>query len=239
MQATSTAATTITKQSQTMSSDQLNTYMSKVYLWLIIGLSISGFVAYYLANAPYLDSAILESSWCFTVIFSLQLVFCIFFRKIVSRLTIFVSTLLYMFYSVLTGIVLSLLANIYTTTSIEFVFFATAVGFFGLSAFGLITRRNLNGWGTFFITGLFGLISIYIAALFLPSLRSNSMQMALSALGVIIFSGLTAYDTYKIKCMAQSGSFSGTAGVLNGAFLLYLDFINLFLDIIFLFAKRK
>lgn len=234
-----TAPMSKTPKANSMSAGQLNTYMSKVYLWMIIGLGISGFVAYYMAGAPYLEGAIVDSSWCFWVIFGLQMLFCFFFRRIVYRLGVTASTLLYMLYSATTGIVLSVLTLSYTAVSIDFVFFGTALGFFCLSAFGLLTRRNLNGVGSFCITGLFGILGVCAASIFLPSLRSNMMQLALSALGVLVFSGLTAYDSYKIKRMAQLGILSGRAGVLNGAFMLYLDFINLFFDLLSLFGRRR
>ncbi len=136
------------------------------------------------------------------------------------------------------GASLSTILLVYTGTSVAQVFFATAAAFGGLSLWGYTTKRDLSAMGTFLIMGLVGLIVASVINLFL---QSSAMQLVISGIGVLLFAGLTAYDTQKIKSMyfqVQGTSFMGKS-VVMGALTLYLDFINMFLFLLRLFGDRR
>lgn len=145
---------------------------------------------------------------------------------------------LYWAYTVLMGLSLSTVFLVYTSTSIAQVFFATAAGFAGLSLWGYTTKRDLSGFGTFLIMGLVGLIVASIINLFM---RSGTLSLAISGIGVLLFAGLTAYDTQKIKSLyfhVRGTDMMGKA-VIMGALELYLDFVNMFLFLLRLFGSQR
>jgi FtsH-binding integral membrane protein len=157
----------------------------------------------------------------------------------INRISTGTAKLLFWVYAVLMGLSLSTIFLVYTAGSIAQAFFATAAAFAGLSLWGYTTKRDLSGMGTFLIMGLFGLIVAMIVNFFM---RSTAMDLAISAIGVLLFAGLTAYDTQKIKSMyfavAGTGDVVAKAAVM-GALTLYLDFINLFLFLLRLFGDRR
>jgi hypothetical protein len=156
-----------------------------------------------------------------------------------SRLATGTLQLLFWAYALLMGLSLSTLFLVYTDASIAQCFFATAAGFAGLSLWGYTTKRDLSAFGTFLIMGVVGLI----IAMLLNALvfHSGPMGLAISALGVLIFAGLTAYDTQKIKSMYDYVSGTEMQGkmVIMGALNLYLDFINMFLFLLRLFGSSR
>jgi hypothetical protein len=156
----------------------------------------------------------------------------------INRISTGTAKTLFWVYAVLMGLSLSSIFLVYEMGSIAQAFFATSAGFACLSLWGYTTKRDLSAMGTFLIMGLFGLIVAMIVNFFM---QSPAMDLAISALGVLIFAGLTAYDTQKIKSMyfAVAGTdFIGKAAVM-GALTLYLDFINLFLFLLRLFGDRR
>ena len=145
------------------------------------------------------------------------------------------ATLLFIAYSALNGVTLSIVALVYTADSIASTFVTTAAMFGAMSAYGYMTRRDLSSWGSFLFMGLIGVVIASIVNIFVGS---SAVSWIISGLGVIVFTGLTAYDTWKIKAMAAAGA-GGRKPAILGALTLYLDFINLFLMLLRLLGDRR
>jgi len=146
-----------------------------------------------------------------------------------------VATLLFIAYSALNGVTLSVVALVYTADSISSTFVTTAAMFGAMSAYGYMTRRDLSSWGSFLFMGLIGVVIASIVNIFVGS---SAVSWIISGLGVIVFTGLTAYDTWKIKAMAAAGA-GGRKPAILGALTLYLDFINLFLMLLRFTGQRR
>lgn len=221
-------------------------FMSKVYLWMVCGLVLSAATAYYIYSQPTLFKTILTHRGLFFGLIIAQFGAVIVLSWLNQRLNAVMATLIYLLYTVLTGVTLSVVLYAYTQQDITMAFAVTASAFFALSMFGYITKKDLGPLGTFVMMGLFGMIAMMLLSFFIPALRSNTMQMTISAIGVLVFSGLTAYDTQKIKMtylqLQNNGATTGSEEskfAINGALNLYLDFINLFLSLLRLFGGSR
>lgn len=209
-------------------------FLTKVYGWMTGGLAVTGVTAWWA-----FDSGIAAKlgGWMFALIIAeLALVWVI--SGMINKLNSATASALFLLYSVLTGITLSTIGYVYTESSIMNVFFITAGSFAALSFYGFTTKKNLNGIGSFMIMGLFGIIIASVVNIFLGSSMLNTM---ISIIGVIVFAGLTAYDTQKLKEMATEimhDNELAQKGAIVGALSLYLDFINLFLMLLRLLGDR-
>lgn len=219
----------------------VTSFMNGVYLWMMVGIIISGLTAYAVASHPDMVMYITQNKIIFygLIIFQLAAVFAL--MGWVQRMSVGVASLIYALYATLVGLTFSVLFLVYTMSSISNAFFTTAFAFAGLSAYGYLTKRDLGPIGTFCMMGLFGLIGVMLLGLFIPSMMTNTLQLTISAIGVLVFSGLTAYDTQRIKALqSQFGSADeARKGAIYGALILYLDFINLFLNILRLMGDRR
>jgi uncharacterized protein len=216
-------------------------FMSRVYFWMMLGLLISGLVAYNLSASPaVLQNLLSHRMWWYGLI-ALQFVAVIGLSAFVNKMSLALTCLVYIAYAALTGITFSTIFLVFTSQSISEVFFITAFAFIGLSFFGLATKRDLGPIGSFCMTGLFGLIGFILITFLFPSILTNSVSMTINVLAILIFSGLTAYDTQRIKQFNPIGADSAVAqkAAISGALMLYLDFINLFLNLLQLFGERK
>jgi len=222
----------------------LRAYMLRVYNLMALGLAITGVAAYgsYLlafgdGGLTAFGQAIYLSPLRWVVIFApLALVMFLSFR--IQHMSVGAAQATFWSYAALVGLSLSTIFMVYTQTSIMQVFFITATAFGGLSLYGYTTRRDLSGMGSFMVMGLFGLVIASIVNIFL---QSSGLQWALSVIGVLVFSGLTAWDTQAIKEMYYEGDDEATGGrkAIMGALRLYLDFINLFMSLLQLFGNRE
>ena len=206
--------------------------MRKVYVWMALALAITGVTAYGVANSPNIMVAIFSNRLLFwgLIIAELALVFIV--SGMINRLSLTTATLLFTLYSVLNGVVLSSIFVVYSGTSIAKVFFITAV-------YGYTTKRDLSSVGKLMFMGLIGLIIASIVNLFI---KSSGLDLILSYIGVIVFVGLTAWDTQKIKQMlaTQEDIDEGAQKIaLVGALSLYLDFVNLFLYLLRIFGGSR
>lgn len=221
----------------------LSRFTSTVYLWMMVGLAISGGVAYYISIHPAIVYSIAKTPTLFFGLIIAQLAAVMAFSFLNRKLNPAMATLLYLVYTVLVGVTFSVILFAYTRENIYNAFAVTAGAFFALSAFGYITKRDLGPLGTFVTMGLFGVIILMVLSFFIPELQSSTAQMVISGLGVIVFAGLTAYDTQKIKMMYLQSAGADEAQTkkfaINGALSLYLDFINLFLMLLRLFGGRR
>jgi FtsH-binding integral membrane protein len=216
-------------------------FMSRVYGWMTGGLCITGAVALYVSGNPEMVRTIVGNPILFWALIIAQLGAVFALSGLINRISATTATAIYVGYAVLTGLTLSSIFLIYTGSSIASTFATTALGFGGLSAFGLVTKRDLGPIGSFCTMGLFGLIGFGLLSMFFPSLMGGPGSFIFSIVGLIVFAGLTAYDTQKIKNMNVSGA-DGEAqrkGAIMGALMLYLDFINLFLSLLRLTGRRR
>ena len=222
----------------------LRTYMLKVYNLMALGLAITGIAAYAAFTFAFADGqltafgqAIYVSPLKWVVMLApLALVFYMSFR--INSMSVSAAQTTFWVYAGLMGLSLSSIFMIYTGQSIVQTFFVTAASFGGLSLYGYTTKRDLSGMGSFLIMGLFGLIIASIVNIFLGL---SALDFAISAMGVLIFAGLTAWDTQKIKEMYFEADGADVAGrkAIMGALTLYLDFINLFLFMLRFLGNRE
>jgi uncharacterized protein len=222
----------------------LRSYMLRVYNYMAVGLGLTGLaaVATFMAavdngQLTSFGQLLFASGFRWVVIFApLALVFFITFR--VQRMSVAAAQLTFWIYASLVGVSFASLGLVYAHESIARVFFITAASFGGLSLWGYTTKRNLTGMGSFLFMGLIGLILASLVNLFL---QSSAMQFVISSVGVLVFAGLTAYDTQRIKEMYFEADDAATAGrkAIMGALTLYLDFINMFLMLLQLFGNRN
>jgi hypothetical protein len=226
---------------QTQVQVRVNDFIRKVYNWMAIGLALTGFIAYYVANTPALLNLILGNQILFfgLIIAELALVFTISAR--VHRMKASTATALFVLYAALNGATLSFIFIIYTRSSIASTFFVCAGTFIACSIYGWTTKRDLTSMGGFLTMGLIGIIIASLVNLFI---RSSAMHMIISYIGVLVFVGLTAYDTQSLKAMAVSqpsdvGASAIRKGAILGALKLYLDFINLFLMLLRILGNRN
>jgi FtsH-binding integral membrane protein len=228
----------------------LRAHMIRVYNYMAAAVALTGVVAWFTFQAAVVtdaSGAITGLTALGQTIFSgplmivlmlgtLGLVFFLSFR--IHKLQFTTALTLFMVYAALLGVTLSSIFMVYTGASITRVFFISAASFGALSLWGYTTQRDLSGMGSFLIMGLFGLIIAMVVNIFL---KSTGLDFVISAAGVLIFAGLTAWDTQKIKEMydvSDDGTVSGRKAVM-GALSLYLDFINLFLMLLRLVGDRR
>ncbi len=217
-------------------------FMSGVYGWMTGGLCLTGVVAWNVAGSPELVQAIFGNRLLFWCLIIAQLGAVVALSGLINRISSLMATLIYVLYAGLTGLTLSSIFLIYTGSSIAQVFGVTAFGFAGLSGVGYFTKRDLGPVGSFCMMGLFGLVGFSLLSLLFPSLMTGGSSFAFSIVGIIVFAGLTAYDTQKIKAMNVPGSQDAGAArkkEIFGALMLYLDFINLFLSLLRLTGRRR
>ena len=228
----------MTDQRLTMSAEAIAAeqqgFMVKVFGWMGGGLLVSGLVATWVAtNVGFIGMG------TFIVAAIIQLVVVISLVSRVERMSATMATGLFIFYSALTGVTLSTLLLIYTAESVASTFVITA-GVFGVMAFyGYTTKKDLTGWGSFLFMGLIGIILASVVNIFM---RSSAMGIVISYVGVLIFTGLTAYDVQKIKSknvLGNAGTDEDTKEAVIGALALYLDFINLFIMLLRITGTRR
>lgn len=213
----------------------LRAYMLSVYNYMAMGLGLTGGVALLVVSSPALFNAIKPMMWLF-IFAPLGLVFFMSFKINTMKYT--TAQAVFWLYAALNGVAFSVLFAVYTYESIARVFFITAGMFAAMSLYGYTTKRDLTAMGSFLFMGLIGLIIASIVGLFW---HSTMLQFLISIAGVLIFTGLTAYDTQTIKEGYVEGSSKEVAGkrAIFGALQLYLDFINLFIMLLRLMGDRR
>ncbi|MBP7865597.1 MAG: Bax inhibitor-1/YccA family protein [Acidobacteria bacterium] len=214
-------------------------FLQRVYGWMFFGLALTALMAYYTVSEPGLLRAVVGNQAVFFGLIIGELVLVLVISAMIRRLSPAVASLLFIVYSLLNGLTLSVILLVYTQESIASAFLVCAAMFGALSLFGLTTRRSLDGLGAFCTMGLTGLVVAMLVSLFW---RNNMLEFVINCVGIIVFTGLTAYDTRKLKQMSASvgaeGSVAQSAAIL-GALTLYLDFINLFLFILRFMGGRR
>lgn len=220
---------------------RVNSFVRSVYNWMGIGLALTGLVAYYVASTPEIQTLIFGSGIVFFGLIIAQLALVFFISSRIYRIQALTATALFMIYSVLNGATLSSIFLVYARSSITNAFFVCSATFIACSIYGYTTRRDLTSMGGFLTMGLIGIVIASLVNLFF---QSTGVSMVISYIGVLVFVGLTAYDTQAIKNMAltQPADMDAAAvrkGAILGALKLYLDFINLFLMLLRIFGGSR
>jgi FtsH-binding integral membrane protein len=216
----------------------LRSYMLKVYNYMASGVLLTGVVALLFANSSIGQSIMLGGGLLRWVIVFAPLVFVLIMSFGVNRMQTTTLQAMFWGFAAVMGLSLSTVFLVYTGTSIAQTFFAVSAAFLGLSLWGYTTKKDLSAFGTFLIMGVVGLFVAMLINLFL---QSPAMDLAISAIGVLLFAGLTAYDTQKIKSMYAyvAGTDMMMKTVVMGALNLYLDFINMFLFLLRFMGDRR
>ena len=218
--------------------ERVTVFLRAVYGWMCTGLAITAATAWFVAGSPALMSAIIGNRAGFWILAIAQLGIVIALSARVDKLSASAASALFIVYSALTGVTMSFVLLAYTGESVASTFLVTAAMFGGLALYGTSTRRSLAGMGQFMFMGLIGLLIASFIGIFW---QNDGLQFMISLVGVIVFTGLTAWDAQRLKSMAlavEGGR--ATQYAVVGALALYLDFINLFLFLLrFLGGRRR
>ncbi|NBD10884.1 MULTISPECIES: Bax inhibitor-1/YccA family protein [Corallococcus] len=209
-------------------------FMSRVHGWMFAGLALTGVMALLTVTNQALLQIALEYRMGL-ILAELGLVMALSF--LAPRLSGPVAAMMFLGYSAMNGVTLSVLFLIYTAGSLAQVFFITSAVYGAMAVYGTVTKKDLSGWGTFLFMGLIGILVAGLVNLFI---RSDAVSFVTACAGVLVFAGLTAYDTQKLREYHAGTGYQSTAAVsIVGALTLYLDFINLFLSLVRLLGKRR
>ena len=230
-----TNSMTLTQAKQEVSS----IFLAKVFNWMAVGLGITGVISWFTASSGLAAQLVQGPLFMILLFAELGLVFYLSAR--INKIQAATATSLFIGYAALNGLTLSMVFLAYTAESIAGTFFITAGMFGAMAVYGLITKRDLSGMGSFLFMGLIGIIIASIVNIFL---KSSSLYWAISLIGVFVFVGLTAYDVQKIKKIGEDGIMEQgpemvRKGAIMGALALYLDFINLFLMLLRFFGGSR
>jgi FtsH-binding integral membrane protein len=212
-----------------------NTLIRQVYAWMAGGLFITALLAVFTISSPAMLKIIFGNRLVFYGLILGELGLVVAISAAINRLSATAASGLFLLYAALNGVTMSAIFAVYTAESIGSTFVITAATFGAMSIYGTVTKRDLTGMGSFLFMGLVGIIIASVVNIFT---KSSAASWIISAMGVIVFTGLTAYDTWKIKAMAAAGA-EGRKPAILGALTLYLDFINLFLSLLRLLGDRR
>ena len=212
--------------------------MSKVYLWMTLALVVTGMTAYYVASSPAILYAIVSNQIAFWGLFIGELVLVFVLSSRIMSLSFVTASLMFVKYSIMNGVFFSFILLAYTEQSIATTFLITAGTFGAMSLFGFVTKRDLSAMGRILFMLLIGLLIATVVNIFM---KAEGLTLLLNYAGVVIFVGLTAYDTQSIKQMLQEhGDKEGAEKIaLLGSLSLYLDFINLFIYLLRFFGESR
>ena len=215
-------------------------FMNQVYQWMTVGLLLTGAVAWFASGSETAISLIYGSKMSLIVLMLLLIGLPLGLQGMLPRLSAGAATMWFLLYSAVVGLIFSSIFLVYTGSSIAATFVVTAGMFGGMSIYGTVTKRDLTSWGSFLFMGLLGLILAMVVNIFL---QSPMLHFVISGAGVLIFTGLTAYDTQKMRALGENAPLDDATvmrrGVILGALTLYLDFINLFLMLLRLLGNRR
>lgn len=218
----------------------LNAYMRGVYQWMAGGLGLTAIMAYMVASSPSLVQAIFGNPILFWGLIIAEFGLVMGISGGISKLSASTASGLFLLYSALNGVTLSAILLAYTQASVAGTFVICAGMFGAMSVYGMVTKKDLTSMGSFMFMGLIGIILASVVNIFL---KSPGLDFAISGIGVLVFVGLTAYDTQKLKVMGQSAPMNDATavrrGTILGALTLYLDFINLFLMLLRFFGQGR
>ncbi|HEX7489447.1 MAG TPA: Bax inhibitor-1/YccA family protein [Anaeromyxobacteraceae bacterium] len=216
-------------------SDVERRFMTAVYRWMTFGLAVTAVVAYSVASSEEALRLIVGNRLVFFGLIIAEFGLVIGISAAANRLSAASAGGLFLLYSALNGATLSVVLLMYTGSSVALAFVTTAGTFGAMSVYATVTRRDLSSWGSFLMMGLLGVVIASVANIFL---HSGMMSYVISCAAVVVFTGLAAYDTQKLRALARAGG-GAAAMPVNGALALYLDFVNLFLALLRLLGGRR
>lgn len=217
----------------------LRAFVVKVYGWMMAGLLVTGIAALLTLNTPGMLELIFGSRWRVIALVLVQLGLVGWLSVRIEQMSAVVATTVFVAYAALTGVTLSAIFLLYTAESLASTFFVTAGTFGAMSAYGYFTERDLTSLGSFLMMGLIGIVLASLVNLFL---QNSIVYWVSTYVGILIFVGLTAYDTQKLKAISTAAlrdADTEQRGAIMGALRLYLDFINLFLLLLRVMGRRK
>lgn len=215
----------------------LRKYMLQVYNFMACGVLLTGIVAFAVSSSPAAIETIFGSGLSFVVMLA-PFAFILVLSFGINKISASTAQALFWAFAATMGVSMASVFLAYTGESVSRVFFITAGAFAGLSLYGYTTKKDLSGFGSFLIMGLIGIVIASVVNIFLAS---SALQWMISVVGVLVFAGLTAYDTQRIKLMYNELDDSETYGkkAIMGALSLYLDFVNMFMMLLHLFGNRE
>jgi len=219
--------------------DETRHYFQKVFGWMFLGLAITGIVAYYVSVNKSIGEVIFGNEVLFFGLLGLELILVFTLAGAAKKMSARMAVFLYLLYCFVTGLTLSVIFLVYTIESIGYTFFLCALIFALLSLYGFFTKNDLTGLGPILSVGLVCIITASLINIFI---RNDTTDLFITIVGILVFSGLTIYDTQKIRKMniiGNEGTEEDVKESIRGALELYLDFVNLFLKLLRLLGKRK
>ncbi len=229
----------VPSQAQAQSEASVSGFLSRVFLWMALGLTVSAAGSWWLMAQPSLLMGLLKNQWAFIGLAVVEIGLVLWLSMAVMRMSAALATTLFLAYSFLNGITLCPILLIYTGSSVVNTFVITAGTFFFFSVYGLTTKKDLTSMGGLFMMGLIGVILASVVNIFL---KSSALEWGITFVAIAVFLGLIAYDTQKLKKIHAMGFESADMEkriVILGALTLYLDFINLFIQLLKIFGKRR
>lgn len=214
-------------------------FLATVYMWMAAGLALTAVVSLFTVSTPALLQAVFGNQIVFFALMFAELGLVIGVSAAINRISPATATALFLLYAALNGVTLAVVLLAYTGASVAGTFFVTAGMFGSMSLYGAVTKRDLASWGSFLFMGLIGVVIASLVNLFL---KNDALGWVMAMAGVVVFTGLAAYDTNKLRALARQGFGDAAAerkGAIIGALALYLDFINLFLMLLRLFGRRR
>lgn len=217
----------------------VGSFFRNVYGWMTVGLGLTAVVALFTVSTPALMQMIFGNKLVFYGLIIAEFGLVIALSAAINRMSAATATLMFCVYAALSGLTFASIFVVYTRSSIASTFFITAGTFGVMSLYGLVTKKDLSSWGSFLFMGLIGIVIASVVNIFL---KSPAMTWVVSCCGVLIFTGLTAYDTHSLRVLAQNGFAHAEERkkvAIIGALKLYLDFINLFLMLLRLLGGNR
>jgi len=211
-------------------------FFRSVYAWMFGGLMLTALASLWVATSPAMQRLVVLNPIVMIVLLLAELGLVFYASAKLQTLSPGAAASIFLVYSLLTGLTLSVILFAYTRASVVQAFVTAAAMFAAMSVFGRITRRDLSGWGSFLIMGVVGII---VASLINMFIGSTALELAIASIGVFLFTGLTAYKTQSLKQFAHVGGAQGETLAIYGALSLYITFINLFISLLRIFGNRR
>ena len=228
------------EQTFSRATDRDRSLIKNVYLWMTAGLALTGVVSFGLSSNQSLMIALVSNTFLFFGIIIAELALVMYLSARIQKMSTTAATMAFALYAFLNGVTMSVIFLAYTGATISLAFFTTTATFGAMSLYAMTTKRDLSGMSHYLMMGVFGIIIVSVINIFL---KSPAVYYLISYVGVLVFMGLTAYDTQNIlKMSAQAGSASEEQYIkfsIMGALKLYLDFINIFLFMLRIFGRRR
>jgi FtsH-binding integral membrane protein len=216
---------------------RIGAFLRSVYGWMFLGLAVTAVTAFFVASSPAIVGALVANRLLFFGLIGGELVLVFVLAARVATLAPATAAALFLLYSLLNGVTLSMILLAYTGASVASAFVVAAGMFGAMALYGTVAQRSLAGWGSFLFMGLVGVVLASFVGLFW---QNDTLQFVIGVVGVIVFTGLAAYDAQRLKAMAlQLPEGSTGAYAVSGALSLYLDFVNLFLSLLRLMGDRR